>query len=684
MKVSEQWLREWVNPSLDSEQLAEQLTMLGHEVDAIEPVTTAAGQPANDNTLDVAITPNRGDCLSIQGLARELAAANRLTVSIPDMAPVAAQSKSDRGIKVQEPEACPRYLGRVIEEVDVTCPSPDWLQEKLHRCGIRSLGPVVDVTNYVMLELGQPMHAFDNDRLSGNIGVRYAAADEALRLLDGGQYVLPAGALLITDDSGAIAMAGVMGGEATAVTDGTRNIFLESAFFTPRAIAGRARQLGLHSDASHRFERGVDPQLPGLAIQRATALLLDICGGKPGPVTEAVSKSHLPAPVSIELEFAHLQSLLGEPVDGRDISNIIAGLGIDITADNKKRIKTRIPARRFDLRIAEDLIEEVARIHGYDKFPGVLPHIGLGMRQAGRSARLQDGCRVLAERGFQEVISYSFVDKTLQQQLFPQQAAIELLNPIAPELATMRLSLWPGLLRTLLYNVNRQQARVRIFETGQVFTPQPSLQQEQKLAGLIYGNVYAEQWDNPTTAGDIFDLKADVEAVLGACCGTAGVGYGPLSSAALHPGQATAILLEGREAGVLGRLHPAIQQALELSGEVYLFELDVAKLPPKKVAKYLKISRFPLMRRDISVIVDENITIHQIQDCIKKSAGGILTNLELFDLYQGEGIDLGQKSVSFGLTFQRNSSTLTDEEVEGIREAVIEALRNEFNALLRE
>lgn len=791
MKFSEQWLREWVNPGLNTEQLAEQLTMLGHEVDAVEPaapdlsdvlvakvisakphpdadrltlcevdygtgtnvevvcgapnvcadgyypyvpvgavlpngmqiaVTDIKGVTSNgmlcsaaelelsdksdgllelqsdakagqaltdylqldDQLIEVSLTPNRGDCLSIRGLARDLAASNKLELQVVDIQAVAKESTSSRTITLPAAEGCPRYVGRVIEGVDLTKPSPSWLQEKLRRAGVRSLSAIVDITNYVMLELGQPMHAFDNDKLEGDIGVRYSEAGESITLLNGEGYDLPEGSLLIIDASGPVAMAGVMGGEKTAVSDSTQNIFLESAFFTPIAIAGRARQLGLHTDASHRYERGVDPSLQAIAVERATALVLEICGGKPGPVTEACIEKHLPPTAEIELPYSQVASLLGKSIEADEINEIISSLGIQVIEKNDEKIQVRVPSWRFDLSLPEDLIEEVARIHGFQQFPSELPQISLAMRQTGESSRLMGLKQVLVERGFQEVISYSFVENSFQKQLFPKETSIELMNAISPELAVMRVSLWPGLLNTLIHNLNRQQPRLRIFELGRVFTYEPELKQDQKLGGLIYGNIYHEQWDNPYTSSDIFDLKADVEALIRQYCGPVTVSYDSCQAEALHPGQAAAIVVENQVVGILGALHPGIQKSLDIDNLVYLFEINIEKISPKSRLKYAKISKFPSTRRDLSIIVDEQISIENIQSCIKKCANELLTNLELFDVYQGEGIDLGKKSVTLGLTFQRTSSTLTDEEVEGIKESVIESLRNEFNARLRE
>ena len=818
MKISAQWLREWADPPLDNERLAEQLTMLGHEVDALAPAAAAAenvvvgevkrvsahpqadrlqlcevayggdeaaqvvcgapnvrrggrypyapvgavlsppsgtgksikiarrkirgiesagmlcsaaelglqiegqgedagllelqgdappGRPLaehlslHDQVFALSLTPNRGDCLSARGLARELAAANDLTLNAPAIKPVAPKSKAQRVVRLSSPAACPRYVGRVLEGVDAARASPLWMREKLRRSGVRSLGPVVDVTNYVMLELGQPMHAFDNDKLHGAVSARRAAAEEKLRLLDGHECAVPAGSLLIGDERGAVALAGVMGGERAAVSDSTRNLFLESAFFTPRAVAGRARGLGLRTEAAHRFERGVDPGLQRTALERATALLLAICGGRAGPVTEALSRDHLPPPVTIDLPFARLNGLLGKTMDKREVRALLARLGCKVRAI-RGGLRARAPGARFDLRIAEDLVEEVARMHGYARFPAAPPRGGMTMRPPPRFAPPRDPRRALVERGFQEVITYSFVADDLQRRLFPEQAGLRLRNAISPEFAVMRLSLWPGLLQTLLHNRNRQCTRLRVFEAGRVFAPsaaggadaapqapQRPPQEPRKLAALIYGAVHGPQWDNSDAGrraeGDIFDLKADLEAVLGACCGGAAEArYEAAAAAALHPGQAAAVHVGGREVGTLGRLHPALQQELGLDGAVCLFELALDDLPLQTAPRYRKISKFPSMRRDLSLLIDAGIDIARIRDRIRKTAPGLLTDVELFDLYQGEAVAAGEKSVSLGLTFQRDSRTLTDAEVEGVMESVVKSLRDGFNARLRE
>ncbi len=789
MRFSEQWLREWVNPALDTAALAEQLTMLGHEVDAITPaaadlsavliarvisvsphpgadglslceidygadesVEVVCGAPVcvgqcyayapvgavlpagmsvtardiqgvrsqgmlcsaaelglaekstallalqpearpgqslaaylqlDDHLLEVSLTPNRGDCLSIRGLARELAAANALEFRPVRIQPVASETAARRTITLTAADACPRYAGRVIEGLDVTRPAPSWLQERLRRAGIRSLNAIVDITNYVMLELGQPMHAFDNDRLTGDIAVRHARPGEAITLLNGEQHDLPTGSLLITDATGPVALAGIMGGEHTAVSDTTRDIFLESAFFTPVAIAGRARALGLHTDASHRYERGVDPALQPVAVERATALILAVCGGRAGAVVQACSEQHLPHSLDIELPYGQVAALLGKAIPPGEIAAIISRLGIQIIDKKSDKIIARAPGWRFDIGLPEDIIEEIARLHGFDRFPAELPESRLAMRQASPSSCLAGLKQVLVERGFQEIISYSFVGDTLQKRLFPRQDGIALMNAISAELGVMRLSLWPGLLLALLHNLNRQQQRLRIFEAGRVFTQQTALCQDQKLAGLIYGNIYHEQWDNPYTSSDIFDLKADVEALIRQGSGPVTCRYERCQRDALHPGQSATIMVDNHALGRLGMLHPRIQAALDIAEPVYLFELDLEKISPKKPLKYANISKFPSCRRDLSILLDEQISIEDIRVCIKKSAPALLTNLELFDVYQGESIDQGEKSVTLGLTFQRTSSTLADHEVEAIMASVMTSLQNEFGARLR-
>ena len=671
--------------------------------DAVPGAALSDTMRLDDRVFDIGLTPNRGDCLSINGIAREIAVINRMAFEPPVAdTPVPAGHGHSRSINLAAPDGCPRYAGRIVRNIDMSRPSPLWLREKLRRCGLRSLNPVVDITNYVMLELGQPMHAFDNDRISGAISVRYAAAGEEITLLDGEARVMPAETLVIADSERALALAGVMGGLGSAVGDGTRHVFLESAYFAPLVVAGRARQFGLRTDASHRFERGVDFMLQRRAMERATRLIVDICGGEPGPVTEAVAGQALPARPAVGLRPAAAEQLLGEAIDAEQCAGILTRLGLEEIAADGDRRQFSVPSHRFDISIEADLIEEIARIHGYRNIKSVLPPATLGMRRPDARERLDFMRRVLVNRGYQEAITYSFVSHTLQSGLFPEDESIALLNAISGDMDRMRLSLWPGLLTALRHNLNRQQERVRLFETGKVFSCKDEIQQTPAIGGLSYGNVVPEQWADRNGSADFYDVKADLEAMLAACCGSNSLDYRPVAGAALHHGKAAEIIYDGRRIGLVGALHPGIQSRLEIEGEVYLFEINPEKIPARKQVKYAEISRFPHVRRDLSILVDKGIPVTDLLNGVKNvilnlpgthlSAGesgalgdlNLLTNLEVFDIYQGEPVAPGKKSVTLGLTFQRFSDTLTDNQVDSMVIQVLDSLRKEFDAQLRD
>ena len=809
MKFSEQWLREWVDPPVSTEALADQLTMLGMEVedvvpaapelrdvvvgrvvdvaehphadklcvctvtkDAGAPVTVVTGAPGvrpgrcypyagigaalpgsaplkeldirgvkstgmlcsaaelglfddadvlflldndatpgaaisgtmrlDDQVFDIGLTPNRGDCLSINGIAREVAVVNRMRCDVPaDTSPVPAGHAGTRGVSLAAPDGCPRYVGRIINNIDSARPTPLWMREKLRRCGLRSLNVIVDITNYVMLELGQPMHAFDNDELTGEISVRYADEGEAITLLDGETRTMSSATLVIADAAGAVAMAGVMGGLDSAVTGKTRHIFLESAFFTPLTVAGRARELGLNSDACHRFERGVDYTLQRRAMERATRLVLDICGGEPGPVTEAVSEPALPGQQTVGLRTAAVEELLGESIDMEECAGILTRLGLAESAgdapDSRQFI---VPPHRFDITLEADLIEEIARVYGYGNINSALPPAHLNMRKPGARERLDSLRRTLVNRGYQEAITYSFVSHELQSRLFPDTDSIALLNAISGDMERMRVSLWPGLLTALRYNLNRQQERVRLFETGKVFSRNGELKQAPAIGGLSYGRVAPEQWDNPYDYGSFYDIKSDVEALLATCCGPLAPAYRPVAAAALHQGKAAEIVYQGLKIGLVGALHPTLQSYLEIEREVYLFELHLEQIPERNQLKYEEISRFPVVKRDLSVVIDEEVPIADLLQNVHTVVLNLETHLsaeeqqaleenyleklELIDVYTGEPVAAGKKSVTLGLTFQLISDTLINQQVESMVTQILDSLRKEFDAQLRE
>ncbi|MEW6330812.1 MAG: phenylalanine--tRNA ligase subunit beta [Pseudomonadota bacterium] len=792
MKISEQWLREWVSPKLDTSALAHQLTMAGLEVGAVEPaapkldkvvvgrIESIAPHPAadklrlcrvdvgrgalldivcgaanaaaglrvpaalegatlpngmtikrteirgvassgmlcsaqelglaessdglmllgddakpgtaltdylglDDKVLEVDLTPNRGDCLSVAGIARELAAITGAKLKSPAIKPVKPKHRQTITVKLEAQQDCPHYVGRVLTGINATAATPIWMKEKLRRCGLRSIHPVVDVTNYVMLELGQPMHAFDLAKLRGTIRVRHAAKNESLVLLDGNRLTPKPGSLLIADDAQPLALAGIMGGVDSAVSDATRDIFLESAWFRPEAISVRAREHGLQTDSSYRFERGVDPALQRLALERATALILDIAGGKPGPVVEQAVKRHLPRVEPVSLRPERISRLLGLEMPAKVVENILKRLGMPLKKAGSKWT-VMPPSYRFDIRREADLIEEVARIHGYDRLPSRRPRLDMAASPVPEAdvgvARLR---AALIDRDYQEVVTYSFVDPGMQTLIDPDLSPARLANPISAEMAVMRTSLWPGLLQTILYNQNRQQTRVRCFELGRVFLPQgQGFHEETMLAGAVCGEALTEQWGMPRRPVDFHDLKADTEALLV----LAGIGQGARFETgqhpALHPGQTAEIRIEGKRIGRMGVLHPAAQSRLGLDRPVVLFELQLAALRNGKIPIFREFSRFPSIRRDLAILVEESVSAQAVLDCVQKVAGGLLVNLELFDEYRGKGIDSGRKSLALGLTLQDSSRTLNEDDVEGVMTQVMTALQTGLGARPRQ
>ncbi|HYQ92476.1 MAG TPA: phenylalanine--tRNA ligase subunit beta, partial [Candidatus Competibacteraceae bacterium] len=529
----------------------------------------------DDQIIDIDLTPNRGDCLGMAGVAREVGVLNRCEVSFITADPVVAVIDTVLPVTLSAPADCPRYVGRVIREIDPNAKTPLWMQERLRRAGLRPISPLVDVTNYVMLELGQPMHAFDLHRLTGGIEVRRAQAGETLELLNGNRVDLDPNTLLIADHRGPLAIAGIMGGVASAVDDQTRDVFLESAFFSPTVIAGRARRYGLSTDSSHRFERGVDPQLQVRAMERATRLLLDITGGRPGPIIEAVAPEYLPAEPAIKLRSERIRRLLGLEIDAEQVVEILTRLGMAV-ADEGDHWLVVPPSFRFDLLSEADLIEELGRIYGYSRLPSRTPLLRMGFHpQPETQVALSRWRETLIQRGFQEAITYSFVDPRFAQALDPERQPLALANPISEDLAVMRTTLWTGLVKALAYNQKRQQTRVRLFEVGLNFQPQAGeLMQERYIGGVAYGEALPEQWGKSRRVVDFFDLKADVEALLALTGRPDAFAFVAASHPELHPGQTARIDLDGRPCGWLGALHPAVERRLELEGPIYVFELQ--------------------------------------------------------------------------------------------------------------
>ncbi|MEZ5526837.1 MAG: phenylalanine--tRNA ligase subunit beta [Gammaproteobacteria bacterium] len=793
MIFSEQWIREWVNPSVDTQTLVEQLTMAGLEVDGltavasdfsgvivaevlrVEPhpdadklrvcevsdgksvlqvvcgapnvraglkvpyaqvgsrLTGSDGKPfkirqaklrgvesngmlcsaeelglaessdgllelsadapvgadireylaLNDHSFELDLTPNRGDCLGVIGVAREIGVLNGIPSIPPAMPAVVATIDDTFPVQISAPEQCPRYLGRVVRGVNVAAATPLWMTERLRRSGLRSIDPVVDVTNYVLLELGQPMHAFDLATLQGRIDVRLARQGESLTLLDGKEVVLTPDVLVISDDSGPRAMAGIMGGEDSGVSADTRDVFLECAFFSPLAVAGRARRYGLHTDASHRYERGVDFELQSLAMERATALLMEISGGAAGPVVETLGA--LPQCPQISLRFDKLARVLGLEIADTEVRDILERLGMKVLDQDAAAITVKAPSYRFDMALDVDLIEEIARVYGYNRLPKTrtLNRSGLGSCTETRveSSRFKER---LVALGYQEVITYSFVEPGLQELINPGVEATALQNPISADMSVMRTSLWPGLISTLRYNANRQQERVRLFEAGQVFVRENgALTQPSRLGGLAYGSLSPQLWNNTKKAVDFFDIKGDIESLLDLGRDSLAFCFVRAEHAALHPGQSAALMLEGQQIGLVGALNPVLQRKLDINNRVYLFEINLESLQKAQIPAIRELSRFPEVSRDLAFVIDESVSAAQIQDLVRECAGEYLVNLRIFDVYQGDAVEKSKKSIALGLTLQHPSRTLGDEDINAIIDSCVNELQKQFNAKLR-
>ncbi len=795
MKFSESWLREWVNPAVNSEELAHQITMAGLEVDGVEAVageftgvkvgqvvecaqhpdadklrvtkvdvgaeelldivcgasncrqgikvavaTVGAvlpgdfkikkaklrGQPSHgmlcsftelgidvesdgimelaedavlgtdfreflgldDVTIDVDLTANRADCLSIAGLAREVGVLNRAEVTEPQFEIVASTAADTIAIDVKAPAACPRYLGRIIRNVNVQAETPLWMQEKLRRCGTRSIDPIVDITNYVLLEMGQPMHAFDLAKIDGGIVVRMAEQGEKLTLLDGNEAELNDNTLVIADNKQALAIAGIFGGEFSGVNTETKDVLLECAFFAPDAIRGRARSYGLHTDSSHRFERGVDATLQTKAMERATALIIEICGGEVAPIVEAESEADLPKAATIELRRTKLDRLLGHSIASEEVVEILTRLGCDVETTDAGW-KAVAPAWRFDMAIEEDLVEEVGRIYGYNNIPNQSPVAALSMNLHKEAnlplKRVRD---LLVDRGYQEAITYSFVEPEQQKLIVPEIEPLILPFPISAEMSAMRLSLWTGLLNTVVFNQKRQQPRVRLFEAGLRFIPEESaengMRQEMMLAGVIAGNRSDEHWDIATNTVDFFDLKGDLEAILELTANEAAFSFKAAKHPALHPGQSAAIVVDGKEVGFIGTVHPELERKFGLNGRTIVFEIEWAAINTRMLPEAVVVSKFPANRRDIAVVVSEDVAAGDVVEACRANGGELLTDVNLFDVYTGKGVEEGNKSLAIALTLQSAERTLEEADIASAVEAIVAALAEKFGASLRD
>ena len=641
----------------------------------------------DDTAIEVSITPNRADCLSIIGIARDVAVLNKMALIEPDIAPVAATISDTLPIRVDATDACPRYLGRVVKGINVKAATPLWMKEKLRRCGIRSIDPVVDVTNYVLLELGQPMHAFDLNRIEGGIVVRMATEGEKLVLLDGTEATLKADTLVIGDHKKALAMGGIFGGEHSGVNEETQDVLLECAFFNPLSITGRARRHGLHTDASHRYERGVDPTLQFKALERATRLLIDICGGNAGPIIDQTSQASLPKRAKITLRRSKLDRLIGYHIDDAQVTDILTRLGCDVTV-GQDEWQAVAPGWRFDMEIEEDLVEEVARLFGYDNIPNTPVQAGLVMGSHREAALSMKRVKtMLVDKGYQEVITYSFVDPKIQQLLHPGEASLILPSPISSEMSAMRLSLWTGLLSTVVYNQNRQQGRVRLFETGLRFVPDTNanlgIRQDVMLGGVICGNRYEEHWDLAKETVDFYDLKGDLESVLELTGKLSEISFKAEANPALHPGQSAAIYLDGARIGYIGVVHPELERKLDLNGRTLVFELQWDALADRVVPQSQGVSRFPSNRRDIAVVVAENVPAADVLAECKKVGVNQVVGVNLFDVYRGKGVAEGYKSLAISLILQDPGRTLEEEEIAATVAKCVEALKERFQASLR-
>lgn len=801
MKFSESWLREWVKPAINSEELAHQITMAGLEVDEVAPVageftgvkvgkvvecgqhpdadklrvtkidigeadldgnkqlldivcgasncrlgltvavaTVGAVLPGdfkikkaklrgvpshgmlcsfselgidvesdgilelpegstlgmdvrellelNDVAIDVDLTANRADCFSIRGLAREVGVLNRADVTEPTIEAVAVSIEDTVSIEVKATEACPRYLGRVIKNVNAKAETPIWMQEKLRRCGIRSIDAIVDITNYVMLEQGQPMHAFDLSKIDGGIVVRMAEQDEKLTLLDGNEAKLNSNTLVIADQNKALAIAGIFGGKESGVTSETTDIMLECAFFAPDHIRGRARAYGLHTDSSLRFERGVDSTLQATAMERATQLLVELCGGEVAPISAAESEADLPKESTVALRRSKLDGLLGHHIPSTDVVEILTRLGCSVESTDTGWTATS-PSWRFDIAIEQDLIEEVGRIYGYNNIPNQAPVAALNMndhKEANQPLkRVRD---LLVDRGYHEAITYSFVEPEQQKLIVPEIEPLILPFPISADMSAMRLSLWTGLINTVVHNQKRQQPRVRLFESGLRFIPEESaengMRQEMMLAGIIAGTRGEEHWDIATNTVDFFDLKGDLEAVLELTANELAYEFKAAQHPALHPGQTAAIVVGGKEVGFIGTVHPELERKFGLNGRTIMFEIEWDAINTRAIPEAAAVSKFPANRRDIAIVADEAIASGDIVAECLASGGELLTSAKLFDVYRGQGVEDGKKSLAIALTLQSIERTLEEADITSAVDAIVAAIGEKFSATLRD
>lgn len=637
----------------------------------------------DDNLIEIDLTPNRGDCLSIRGIAREISARNNAPIQPPVLSEIPQDHDDTFAVEIDSNSCCASYAGRVIRDIDANAKSPLWMVEKLRRCGVRSISPSVDVTNFVMMELGQPMHAFDMDKLDSGIHVRLAEAGEKLVLLDDREVSLDQDTTVIADQSKAVAIAGIMGGNATGVTDDTKNILLEAALFTPLGIAGKPRRYNAYTDSAQRFERGVDSDLQKRAIERATALLTDIVGGQAGPVFEVRNNTLDRTFSEVTLRRGRLDKFLGTEVPDSRVAEIFDRLGI-FTRDIDDGWMATSPTWRYDIAIEEDLIEEIARVHGYDQMPRTNPLFtpSIGARSESEMPRFRVQ-QLLVDRGYQEAVCYSFVDADKQIQFDPQAGALPLANPISSDMGVMRNTLWLGLCETLQSNLNRQQSDIRLFECGLKFVMQnDDLIQQPVLAGLVAGHRNPSHWSESAASADFYDVKADVEAVLDLASGRT-FRFETGAHPALHPGMCAQITVDDATVGWLGTLHPKLQKTLDLSQIPIMFEIDLEQLDQTKIPAFMDISKFPSVRRDLSLIVDQQVSYSSIIDCVNSHAPASLQAVRILSVYSGAGIADGSKSVALGLILQDFSRTLDDIEIDSAVSLILNGLASDLRATLR-
>jgi len=640
-----------------------------------------------DQIIELDLTPNRGDCLGMVGVAREVSALTGCRFTSTEIKKIKPVNKEDLGISLQAPDACPRYVGRAIKNIDMAARTPDWMAECLRRNEVRSINPIVDVTNYVMLEIGQPMHAFDLSKIQGEIIVRMARKGEKLVLLDHSEVKLVADNLVIADRKRTIALAGIMGGDNSAISEKTVDIYLEAAFFAPSAMIGKARRFGMHTDASHRFERGVDSELQLDAVERATELILSIAGGEPGPTRHAVERKALPRRKPIKFDPNGIERTLGIGIPKSSTAKLLKNLGMR-TKPSASGWKVTPPSWRFDIVGQHDLIEEVGRCYGFDKIPPRMPNseARLGRHPESRLSDQQIKRRIV-RLGYYEAITYSFVDPGVQEKLTENATRnVRLTNPIADNMSVMRESIWPGLLEAVRMNLNHQEDAVRLFEIGHVFLKGAKKGQHReikKLAAAVTGPAVPKQWSGERRAVDFFDLKGDLEEILTPTINPEALQFSSTLHPALHPGQAGEILWKNSPIGHIGKLHPTVQKALDIEQDVYLFEVDLTNLNESAIPVFRHISKFPSVQRDIAVLVNRQVESQKVLELVRTAAGNLLAELALFDIYQGERVEKNKKSFACSLTFQSESSSLTSSEVDAIIEKIIRVLGTKLEATLR-